>query len=227
MTATDVVAVDREQLLDSIAEYADRLAKADRLADADSLAKAADLNALYVDGSWVAEWQEVHPARKDATGRVDSGSRSRFAAWLTWAEEQRGKSAPVSRRCYQLLTAHEIVSLLPPSRLNTVQTEGTVRPLLWLLKAKYADRIPEVWARAVELADGKPVTNKHVLEARREFRAELSPSQNRAAIQTQRAHTHRLKAQSAVETLFGDHDDTEAQAFHDWYVAYIKRLGAS
>lgn len=216
------MSAERERLLDSIADYAARLQNAEKIADADSLAKAADLAELYEEGSWIDEWQEVKPAKKDALGRVDPKSRNRFAAWLVWAEEQRGKPAPKTNFTHKLLKANDIAS-----RLYGVQTEPTsefaIRPLTWLEKAKYGDRIPEVWARAVELADGGPVTEKHVLEARREFRALLTPAQNRQAIATQRARTHRIKAQGAVETLWADGDEAEAEAFHKWYVQFLRK----
>lgn len=212
---------DRERLLDSIAEYAARVEKADKLAQADTIAKAADLAALYDEGSWVEEWQKIHPAKKDATGKVNAASRARFARWLVWAEGQRGKSAPQGAHTYRLLDAHRIAS-----RLSTGETaptsEDAVRPLTWFVKAKYEDRIPEIWARAVELAEGGKVTRQHVLKARTEFRAKLSPSQNRAAIATQRARTHRLKAQSAVEQLWSDRDVAEAEAFKQWFLNFLQ-----
>lgn len=218
--------VDREQLLDSIAEYAARVEKADKLAQADTITKAADLAALYDEGSWVEEWQEIKPAKKDALGNVNPGSRSRFAQWLAWAEEQRGKTSPQSRHVNQLLYANEIVSVLPTSsRVSLAQmgvTESAIRPLQWLVKAKYEDRVPEVWARAVELADGEKVTRQHVLKARSEFRAQLTPAQDRAAIQGQRARTHRLKAQSAVEALWADRDVAEAEAFKQWFLNFLQ-----
>jgi hypothetical protein len=82
--------------------------------------------------------------------------------------------------------------------------------------------VPEVWARAVELAEGERVTRQHVLKARAEFRAKLSPSQNRAAVATQRARTHRLKAQTAVEQLWADRDVAEAEAFKQWFLRFLQ-----
>jgi hypothetical protein len=222
-----VTEINRERLLDSIAEYAARVEKADNLAQADTISKAEDLAALYDEGSWVEEWQKIKPATKDALGRVDPASRNRFAAWLVWAEDQRGKSAPQTRYTHRLLMTNDLVSVLPGhARLAPGLTEKTVRPLSWLLKAKYEDRIPQVWARAVELADGGPVTDKHVQEARREFRATLSPSQDRAAVATQRARTHRLKAQSAVEQLWADRDVAEAEAFKQWFLGFLQDKAA-
>lgn len=215
------MSVERERLLESIAEYAARIERADELAQADTIAKAADLAALYDEGSWVEEWQEIKPAKKDALGNINPASRNRFAAWLVWAEEQRGKPAPVPSRSYQLLDAHSICSRL--DGVETVPTsEDVVRPLKWLEKAKYEDRIPEVWARAVELADGGKVTREHVLKARTEFRAKLTPAQDRAAVATQRARTHRLKAQAAVEQLWADRDVAEAEAFKQWFLTFLQ-----
>ncbi len=33
-------------------------------------------------------------------------------------------------------------------------TEGSLRPLRWMIRNDYADRMPEVWRAATQLADG-------------------------------------------------------------------------
>ena len=55
-----------------------------------------------------------------------------------------------------------------------IQSEWTLRPLKWFLRY-YKERIPDVWAIAVELAGGDPsgVTVAHVKQAVRQYKGEV------------------------------------------------------
>jgi hypothetical protein len=223
--------VDREALLDSIAEYATWLQEAERLVQAKSLEKAADLATLYGEGSWVKEWQEVDPPTTDAFGKHgDPDSRNRFARWLIWAEEQRGKSAPSRPHTLKLLDVHDTVSVLPHrSQVHALTSGVTARalePLIRLKKIGYESRIPEVWNRAVELAEedseAERVTQTHVKEARAEFIGTLTPELQRQAVNIPRAQTLRAKAQAIVEDLWATGNTTECKKFYDWFAEFLR-----
>lgn len=221
--------VDREALLDSIAEYATWLQEAERLVQSKSLEKAADVWALYSEGSWIEEWQAESPATKDFLGNIDRGSRERFAKWLEEAETRRGKPTLAPSTVRQLLNAHEVVSVLPSSSQRAVRATGVsedaVRPLVRLKKAKLEDHIPEVWSAAIRLADetkAERVTQQHVRQAISEFMSTLTPELQRQAINTPRAVTLRTKAQSYVDDLWKTGNKTECKKFYDWFVEFMR-----
>lgn len=222
--------VDRDALLDSIAEYARWLQQAEQLVQAKSLEKAADLAALYAEGSWIAEWQEVEPAGVDALGKTtDPANRKRFARWLEDAERQRNNPAPSDRYIYALLDAHGVMSALPASSQVTVRhqgvTEDALRPLIRLRKIGYAKKIPEIWTKAVSLAEeaGEArVTQSYVKQARSEFMATLTPELQRQAVNVPRAQTLRAKAQAIVEDLWGTGNTTECKKFYDWFSEFLR-----
>jgi hypothetical protein len=219
---TSLTQQERASAIREVRALARQLDEAGRIADEDTLGKAATIAALRDDPAWVQEWQQEKPAKPDAVGRMQADSTNRFVQWLRWKVETESGPALPQPVVARLLTAHEICRYTSGIAVKPT-TEGIVRPLSWLLKGGRADDIGEVWARAVELADGAP-TERHVREALREKRATLTPSQIRAAITTKRARTHRYRAQAAVETLLGDGDQAEVEAFHAWYRDTIQRL---
>lgn len=214
-----------EELLDEVAAYADRLADSDKLADKGSMATAEALAELYEKGEWVAEWLEqkpILPKKAYIGGRPpEPNSRNRFAQWLVWKEGQRRRRSPQGRTTYQLLNAHEVQSYL---RSAQITSEGTIRPLDWLRKNKYLDRADEVCERAVVLAGSADlVTSAHTKQALAEWKKDVLGSQAvKAAIRTAKAGRDRAKAQTSVQTLFADGDQTEVERFHQWYIDFVR-----
>ena len=166
-----------DEALKVIGDYADSLLTADDIADRDSGVSAAAADELYESKVWVAEWLEQRPVSKKRTGRpVDPESRNRFAQWLAWRLEQQGRNSIHGVHTYRLLDAATIAKTIDPSYLTQgkITRERTVRPLKWFLRY-YADRIPDVWAVAVEFAGGDPalVTSAHVKDAVKHYKGEV------------------------------------------------------
>lgn len=140
-----------EQLLDTVADYAERVDQAGKLEQEGSMAAAFALDALYENGAWVDEWLEQSPAPKGNSRNWQADSRNRFTKWLEWKESERQRKAAASRHVYRLMAAAEIAKNL---NLTTgqIKAEATLRPLSWLNKAKRMDRAPEVWKRIVDRA---------------------------------------------------------------------------
>lgn len=153
-----------EQLLDTVADYAERVEQAGRLEQEGSMAAAFALDALYENGEWVDEWLEQSP--KPASSKANNwqaDSRNRFTKWLEWKESERKRKAAASRHIYRLMAAAEIAKDL---NLTTgqIQTEATIRPLSWLKKAKRMDRAPEVWQRIVDQAGSVDAVTEAVVK---------------------------------------------------------------
>lgn len=141
-----------EQLLDTVADYAERVDQAGKLEQEGSMAAAFALDALYENGAWVDEWLQQSP--KPTSSRANNwqaDSRNRFTKWLEWKESERNRKAVGSQYTYRLMGAAEIARILNFAP-GEVQTERTLRPLSWLRKAKRMDRAPEVWKRIVDQA---------------------------------------------------------------------------
>lgn len=158
-------------------DYADSLLTADDIINRENLPVAAALDAVYESKEWVAEWLEQKPISQKRTGRpVDPESRNRFAQWLAWRLEQDGRHSLHGSWTYRLLDAATITKTIDPSYFATgeITTEWTLRPLKWFLKY-YKERIPDVWAIAVDLAGGDPskVTRAHVKDAVRQYKGEV------------------------------------------------------
>jgi hypothetical protein len=214
-----------EELLDEVAAYADRLADSDKLADKGSMATAEALAELYEKREWVAEWLTQKPIREKKAyigGRPpEPDSRNRFSQWLVWKQEQRQRRAPQNRTMYQLLNAHELKGYL---RLAQITSERTLRPLDWLRKNRYLDRITEVEQRAVELAGSADrVTSAHTKQALADWKRDVLGARGvKAAIRTAKAARDRARAQAYVQTLFADGDQGEVERFHQWYIDFVR-----
>ncbi|MGH9252731.1 MAG: hypothetical protein ACRD0W_24925 [Acidimicrobiales bacterium] len=213
------------ELLDEVATYADRLADSDKLADKGSMATAAALAELYEKREWVAEWLEQKPIREKKSyigGRPPApDSRNRFSQWLVWKQEQRQRRALLGRRTYQLLNGWEVQGYLHGVQITS---EWAVRPLDWLRKQKYADRIPEVWARAIDLAGSADlVTSAHTRQALAEWKKDVLGEKGiRAAIRSTKAERDRIRAQAKIQELFADGDQEQVEQFHQWYVDFVR-----
>ncbi len=197
-----------------VAAYRDQLERADRQADQNSLDRARDLELLYQAKHWVDEMPA--PKNKVWRGRpVDPESRDRFAKWALQ------KTGLTPSRVGYLHRAHDVVTLY----LDAVQIKPTgefaVRPFARLRRAGYGDRIPEVYKRAVELAEGRPPTSAETRQAVRDFLAQWNPAQRHAASKAETANRHRLKAKTAVEIMLADGDQDQLGRFHQWYMSQV------
>lgn len=156
-------------------DYADSLTTADDITNRDTMQVAAALDELYESKSWVAEWLEQKPAPKSgrAMSRFQADSRNRFAQWLAWRLEQDGRHPLHGSHTYRLLDGATIARTLNFGS-GEIQSEATIRPLKWFLRY-YKERIPDVWAIAVDLAGGDPakVTRAHVKDAVKQYKGEV------------------------------------------------------
>lgn len=130
--------------------------QADATVDLTSLERAADLETIYADMSWVADMPEVK--RKGRGRRVDPKSREQFAKWvhMTYGWGTSGRLA-------HLHQAHELRPILLTAVREIHPTgEGVLRPLSRLRAAGYGDAQAQVWAAAVERAGGECPTASQV-----------------------------------------------------------------
>ena len=201
-------------LLAELYEYAEQIADADTRNDSTSMDKAAKLEALYLSTAWSDEWIVAKPAKPDAVGRPPMPrSRNRFNEWMQWRASKEHRTALKGAHIYRLLTAQEVASYLSRGRNNS---ERTLRSWAWMLKAKYGERIPEVERIALDIADGKPVTDSIARKALAQWKQEVLGSR-----EAKKASLG-IKARSRrkiVEADFKDllmHDVSEALQFIKW-----------
>jgi len=185
-------------------DYADSLTTADDITNRDTMQVAAALDAAYESREWVAEWLEQKPAPKSgrAMSRFQSDSRNRFAQWLAWRLEQDGRPPLHGRHTYQLLDGATIAKALN-LRGAQIQSEWTVRPLKWFLRY-YKERIPDVWAIAVELAGGDPsaVTVAHTKQAVRQYKGEvITPKGVQQLVKVGKATRLRIRIKSEFSEM--------------------------
>jgi hypothetical protein len=150
-------------------------AKWDVAIDADSLARAADLNYIYAEMSWVRDMPVSKPKRRGR--RVDPKSREQFAKWVKqtygWGSKQR---------LNQLQAAHELLPILSTA-VDRIRPTGErcLRPLGRLRAQGYGAQQAQVWAAACEMADGECPTPAQVSRAVSEFLDRFKPTVNTAA----------------------------------------------
>ncbi len=211
-----------EAALKLAADYADVLASAEDASNADTMTVAQRLEALYESGAWVDEWLEQKPKPKRPSNNWTPDSRSRFAQWVAWRLEQAQRRPLNGRYTYQLLDGARIATL---SQAQS-RSERTVRPLKWMLRYRFEDRLPEVWSIAVGLAGSESrVTSAHTRAALAEWKARnLSRRDVAAARREDAARRHRAKAQAAFEALINDGDEAELTKFIDFINARLDQV---
>jgi len=164
-----------ETWIDRIKVAADDKTQADAAVDADSLARAAGLEAIYAEMSWVRDMPAAKP--KGRGRRVDPKSREQFAKWInqTYGWGSSGRIA-------QLHEAHSLLPiLLTAVREMRPDGERCLRPLGRLRAQGYGAQQAQVWAAACEMADGECPTPRQVSRAVSEFLDKLKPIVNTAA----------------------------------------------
>lgn len=188
-------------------DYADSLTTADDITNRDTMTVAAALDATYESKEWVAEWLEQKPvSAKPRAGRpVDPESRNRFAQWLAWRLEQDGRHPLHGAHTYRLLDGARIARIISPelTAQGEITTERTLRPLKWFLKY-YEARIPDVWAIAVDLAQGDPsrVTSAHVKQAVAQYKGEvITPKGVNQIVKVHKAARLRIRIQSEFREI--------------------------
>ena len=201
-------------LLAELYEYAEQIADADTQNDSTSMDKAAKLEALYLSTAWSDEWIVAKPAKPDAVGRPPMPtSRNRFNEWMHWRAEREHRTALQRSHIYRLLTAREIASYVPRGGHNS---ERSLRPWAWMLKAQFGDRIPEVAQIAREIANGEPITDLIARKALAQWKQEvLGGREAKKASLGIKARSRR----KIVEADFKDllmHDANEAREFVKW-----------
>ena len=85
--------IDLDKALDVLADYADLVWESTDLQDKDTMAVARTQQQLFESGVWVAEWLEQKPPSAKSSNRFDPASLNRFAQWLAWKQEERGRRA--------------------------------------------------------------------------------------------------------------------------------------
>jgi hypothetical protein len=202
-------------LLAELYEYAEQIADADTRADSTSMDKAAQLEALYLSTAWSDEWSAAKPAKPhDAVGRpVDPRSRNRFNEWLQWRAGKENRHALQRAYIYKLLTAREIASYVYRGRYNS---ERSLRPWAWMIKAKFTDRLPEVERIALDIADGKAITDSIARKALAQWKLEvLGGREAKKASLGIKARSRRKIVEADFKDLL-EHDVSEALQFIKW-----------
>lgn len=165
MTVTAVTPVTRlddfdyEARIERLRAYVEQLERADQQADTGSLQRAADLAAIYEDKRWVEDMQLMKPF-KAQRGRPDvkEDSERRFFYWA----ERRVMSPTTgtglkSTTARGLLETEEVRQKLrtPLSGFPEGVGRTTFKPLVKLVKAGRGAEVPEVWKRALKLAEAE------------------------------------------------------------------------
>lgn len=219
--------MDINAALADLGKYADQLAESESLADRDSLKRAMVARDLYESFDWVDEANEAFPIKEKKAyvgGRPpDPKGRNRFTKWLAWKLEQEGHQTIKSAHAYRLIDAARVTGYFS-GRIKNLNSEYAVRPLTWLERHNYGDRIPEVWDKAVELAGSEDaVTQSHTRKAVNEWKKEtLGTGGVKQAIREKKAERYRRQAQADVQQLFDQGDQDEVERFHQWYIDFLR-----
>jgi len=168
-----MTAAERQEILDRLKAFANQESRAEHLADQGSLDRAADIMKLYKDKSWV---KEVDPpkTRRNRGRPVDPESFSRFSSkYLTQKTGLKGAHA------YRLRDAHELRTNYFSQGEIKPTGERELRPLKWMSKNGYGDRIPEVWKIACKLAGNQAPDSPTVRRALAQWKHNNLPKAER------------------------------------------------
>ncbi len=148
-----------DDALKIVGDYADVVWSTTDQQEQDTVQVAFAIESLYQKKAWVDEWLEQKPKSEKSSNRFDPESRNRFAQWLAWRLEQDGRKTLRGSRVYQLKDCAEIAALIPDDLLTStaveIRTERQLRPLGWLKKYQYQDRVPQIVERAITIGNGK------------------------------------------------------------------------
>jgi len=166
MTVTAVTPVTRlddfeyEAGLQRLRNYVEQLERADKDAEKGSLQRAADLAAIYEDKRWIEDLPKPAPPRRPHHFRIVEDSRERFAKeWVKEYVTSPTTGNPLTKDAAKhLLTAEIDVRRNVVARATTLPESigiKALRPLAKLVKDGRADQLPDVWKRAVKLAEAE------------------------------------------------------------------------
>jgi hypothetical protein len=178
--------------------YAEKIREGERIADAESLQRAADLALIYNDKRWVKELEAEGKAPKNKVFRgrpVDPESRNRFSSWVLTHEGL----APRTTR--ELLQVHDWKSNYGHDVPTIPPTKNAVRPLYALERRGHQSYMAEVLARAVEIADGAPVTQAHTRQAVSEHWAKYTRGEVRQLDKDAQAKRHAARIRAEAQWL--------------------------
>jgi hypothetical protein len=212
VTVTDVT--DVTAALARIRDYREQVQRADRQSDQNSLDRARDLELIYQSMQWVDDL----PAPKHQVWRgrpVDPRSRNRFA---TWVLQQTGLSPSYTRR-FALA-----VDLVNSCDLVTINSERALRPLLRLRRAGYGEHIPEVYKRAVELAEGQPPTSAETTRAVRDFLAKYTRTDRQKASSAEKLAAYQKRIGESFTLLMGLDQQLAGTTLNSLIDAYNTRI---
>ena len=223
-------AVDVPGLLDVLADYADAQAAREREAERHTLAVALSTQELYESGAWVAEWLEQKPAPKRPTSRWQADSINRFQQWQAWRNDQRGRRGLASMTTYRMVNAATVVASIPNFPDGKLDSAQPFLAMDWLRKNGYTDRVPEVWALAVEMAGSVDrVTQEHTRAALAQWKHDYFAGRTGAtrAGKNDRMRSKRVKAELVFDELLflatqAENGRTELQAFLDHVKARLE-----
>lgn len=219
MSETEIAQTEYTAALDRIRDYKKQIEGADRQADQNSLDRARDLELLYQSMRWVDEL----PAPKHQVWRgrpVDPRSRNRFA---TWVLQTTGLSTSYTKRfavAIDLLDSSDTVTKNPPTG------EGALRPLQRLRRAGYGEHVNDVYGRAVELAEGRPVTVAETRQAVRDFLAKYTRTERSAASAGERLQRYQKRISEDFTLLLGMDPALAGTTLNGLIDTYNKRIGS-
>lgn len=203
VSALPVEPLDIDGMLDTLADYADRQAARDEEAKRHTLAVALATRELYESRVWVAEWLEQKPEPKHPSNRWKPDSINRFQQWQAWRNEERGRRAMASMTTYRMVNAATVAAAVPNFPYGKLDSAQPFLALDWMRKNGYTNRIPEVWAIAVDMAGSvSRVTEHHTREALKQWRHDHFTGRGSArAGRNSVLHSKRVKAELAFEDL--------------------------
>lgn len=229
-----------DDALKIVGDYADVVWDANDVKNEDTMRVALALESLYQDKDvWVAEWLEQSPPKDKGTRGQPTvpDSRNRFSLWLKWRLEQHGRKPIVGSRVYELLDCAEIANAIPDSVINfrtsEINSEFQLRPLRYLKKYEWMDRIPEVVERAVEIGNGH-VTNKVMRQALNEWKLEhlggpkpaTRAGKKRRADAIEKARKTRIDLERRFDEFMWDaiHGDDATRAELKGFLTHVKTV---
>lgn len=148
---------ERSELIARLREFGSQQEESQQLSDRGSLERAADLMRLYEDKSWMEELP--------APGRRSKVPPDDFRRFTKWAVEDNRLGVPRDKLT-RLNRIAEHGAILRRSDVNLHDASGySLLPLRWLVTNAYADRMPEVWRDARQLAGGGSPSETEVKRA--------------------------------------------------------------
>jgi hypothetical protein len=150
--------VNIEDYLKVVGDYADQIAQAEQVKDKDSLVPAMAMADFFESAAWVEVGLELVPLPKNPKSNraLRPDTIERFHKVNNALLERDGRNGRFTARqsTTQFIRAGQAARYIPKSSRAAFRTERQVRPLVALMNAGYAARIPEAVNLALE--EGAP-----------------------------------------------------------------------